>query len=68
MIAFTLPGVLQIPAAIIRGSEPGRSVQTTIISVLVILVVCAPYIYSTLIKHEEKARLAWWKRATDADQ
>lgn len=68
MIAFTLPGVLQIPAAIIRGTESGGSVKTTIISLLVIAVVCAPYVFFTVLKHEEKTKMAWWKEATDADQ
>ena len=68
MIAFATPGILQIIAAIIRGTEKGGTWQAVVISVVVVNVVWAPYVYYTLIKHEEASKGAWWNSANGSTQ
>ncbi len=67
MTAFAFPGLLQVPSAIIRGTQEGGSVKTVVVSVVVIIMVCAPYVYFTLVQHEESTEIAWMRRS-DSDQ
>ena len=68
MIVLVVPGILQIPAAIVRGTERGGTWQTTLVSVIIVCVICAPYVWFTLIKHEEATTGAWWSSRLLSDQ
>ena len=68
MIVLVLPGVLQIPAAIIRGTEKVGSWQVVVISFVVICAICALSVFFTLIKYEEITEGAWWKSRLHHDR
>ena len=63
-----LVGVLQISAVIIHGAKKGGSWQTEVIALVVICVICAPYVFFTLIKHEEATEGALWKSKLHPDR